>query len=44
MNRIIDAFMLKTFDKTRIRNGAIEYYNLNVGIERYKNIYDKLIM
>jgi glycosyltransferase involved in cell wall biosynthesis len=32
-----------TFDKHNIRTGALEYYSLTNAIEKYKNIYKKII-
>ena len=31
------------FDKTRIRKGAIEFYNLDSAVGKYKNIYDLIL-
>jgi len=33
-----------SFDKTAIRNGAKEYFDLDKAVEKYRNIYDKIIL
>ena len=32
-----------SFDKTTIRNGAKEYYDLNNAVEKYRKIYDSIL-
>ena len=31
------------FDKTSIRNGAIDFYDLNNAVEKYKKVYDEIL-
>lgn len=39
-----DALLEKTiFDKNVIREGALEYYNLDKAVEKYKEIYQKIL-
>ncbi len=36
-------FDREMFNKNQIRNGAIEFYNLDSAVEKYKNVYDLML-
>ncbi len=42
-NNVIDKMLAgNSFDSSAIRRGAVEFYSLNIAVERYHNIYGKI--
>jgi len=40
---VVEKIKHSSFDKDKIRNGAIEYFALQIAVSKYKSIYDSLL-
>ena len=40
---VVEKIKQISFDKNKIRNGAMDYFALQIAVSRYKNIYDSLL-
>jgi glycosyltransferase involved in cell wall biosynthesis len=40
---VVEKIKQSSFDKNKIRNGAMDYFALEIAVSKYKNIYDSLL-